>query len=395
VRVEVSSDVTVRLKPGQRHPLPSVRRTEPARLAHELEVVGRSGVVTALLQAVDAMLVVLNPQRQIVAANAPGDRARELLGQRPGEALACANARSSSGCGTSPACELCGALGAILECQASGRAAEAECLLSGTHPGEAHELAVRATPVEVDGSSFTVVSLRDVSIEKRCERLEQVFVHDLLNTVTGLRGWAWRLGRPDADPAVAARHIDHLSRRLEREIRDHRALILAERGELSPSPERVDPAELLRELEAHHFGPDAARERRLEFARPDGRMALETDPALLTRVLVNMIKNALEAAPTCAVRVACEPLAAGLGEAGPAAVRFSVQNDGEIPPEVQQRIFQRSFSTKAARGRGLGTYGMKLLGERYLGGRVSFSSSPSTGTVFEIRLPAASVAPPT
>ena len=41
------------------------------------------------------------------------------------------------------------------------------------------------------------------------------------------------------------------------------------------------------------------------------------------------------------------------------------------------RIFQRSFSTKAERGRGLGTYSMKLLGEGYLHGRVRESRTGS------------------
>ena len=45
------------------------------------------------------------------------------------------------------------------------------------------------------------------------------------------------------------------------------------------------------------------------------------------------------------------------------------------------------FSTKSSTGRGLGTYSMKLLGERYLGGAVSFSSSAEHGTVFTFELP--------
>ncbi len=44
-------------------------------------------------------------------------------------------------------------------------------------------------------------------------------------------------------------------------------------------------------------------------------------------------------------------------------------------------MFQRSFTTKGE-GRGLGTYSMKLLSERYLNGRVEFTSSPEHGTTF-------------
>jgi hypothetical protein len=383
--MELQLDAVPR-RPLRLHPLPDARRAEPTRLAHEIEIVGRSSVVAALLEAVDATLLILNPQRQIVSMNAPGDQARELVGLRPGEALGCAKA-APSGCGTSPACQLCGALGAILGCQESGRAFDSEFALTSARPGADRDFAIRATPVRVDGNTFTVVSLRDVTVEKRCERLEQVFFHDLLNTVTVLRGWSWRLGRPEISREQAAARIDLLSRWLELEIADHRALVRAERGELVPSPERIRPAALLRDLELLFAGHDTARDRRFEVVAGCPDAELETDPALLTRVLVNMVLNALEAsAPGGTVRLACE-LAAGEGPGG-RALRFTVRNQGHIPPEVQPRIFQRSFSTKARHGRGFGTYGMKLLGERHLGGAVSFSSSPEAGTVFELRLPA-------
>jgi signal transduction histidine kinase len=67
-------------------------------------------------------------------------------------------------------------------------------------------------------------------------------------------------------------------------------------------------------------------------------------------------------------------------------VQFSVRNPGVIPPEVQLQLFQRSFSTKGA-NRGLGTYSVKLLTERYLGGRVWLNSNPDDGTVFHVWYP--------
>ncbi|MEJ2199760.1 MAG: ATP-binding protein [Desulfuromonadaceae bacterium] len=69
-----------------------------------------------------------------------------------------------------------------------------------------------------------------------------------------------------------------------------------------------------------------------------------------------------------------------------AAVTIVVINRGEIPKEVQLSIFKRSFSTKSSSGRGIGTYSMKLFGERYLGGKVGFSSEQGE-TRFFIRLP--------
>jgi signal transduction histidine kinase len=52
---------------------------------------------------------------------------------------------------------------------------------------------------------------------------------------------------------------------------------------------------------------------------------------------------------------------------------------------VRAHVFQRSFSTKGT-GRGLGTYSIKLLTERYLGGRVWFESAEGQGTTFHVEL---------
>jgi signal transduction histidine kinase len=90
--------------------------------------------------------------------------------------------------------------------------------------------------------------------------------------------------------------------------------------------------------------------------------------------------NALEAsAEGATVRLATR--------VAPAHITWEIWNHGFIPADVQKRVFQRHFSTKATFGRGLGTFSMKLFGERYLKGKVSFDSSESDGTTFRFRLP--------
>jgi signal transduction histidine kinase len=106
---------------------------------------------------------------------------------------------------------------------------------------------------------------------------------------------------------------------------------------------------------------------------------MTSDPALLSRVLTNLVKNALEASAVGEiVTLTCR----SWGE----FVEFSVHNPSVMPPEVRRQIFQRSFSTKGA-GRGLGTYSVKLLTERYLGGTVDFDSVEGEGTTFRARYP--------
>ena len=108
-------------------------------------------------------------------------------------------------------------------------------------------------------------------------------------------------------------------------------------------------------------------------------LTLNTDRALLQRVLGNMVLNAIEASrPHENVGVSYR-VADG-------QVEFRVHNASHIPEEIRVQVFQRSFSTKGA-GRGLGTYSMKLLSERYLNGSVGLSSSPEHGTIFVARYP--------
>jgi sensor histidine kinase regulating citrate/malate metabolism len=92
-----------------------------------------------------------------------------------------------------------------------------------------------------------------------------------------------------------------------------------------------------------------------------------------------MIKNALEACqPGQTVTVGCQQDGAD--------VLFWVHNPTVMPLNVQLQMFQRSFSTKG-QGRGLGTYSMKLLSERYLKGRVAFTSREGEGTRFTVVYP--------
>ncbi|MHB8876536.1 MAG: sensor histidine kinase, partial [Myxococcaceae bacterium] len=375
-------------------PAVSAERASVAELRDQIAAVSGSPIVTALLDAVDTLLLVLNPQRQILAANlrqglAPRDIPLDsVLGQRTGEALGCIYAREHpDGCGAAEACRTCGALRAAESCRDSGRPVEGECLLTvdEKHGQSSHEFAVRATPVEVSSQVVTVLSLRDISAEKRRDALEHVFFHDLLNTLAGLAGWSERLRRAgEGDWRAPAQRVALLVSRLETEIRNQRSLVLAETGALTLELNRVTVGTIchgLRELFASH---SLARRRKIDIHEPDANLELRTDVALVLRVATNMVTNALEATPPGGtVRLWCTQLEGALG---PRLAMF-VHNDAVIPPLVAARMFQRSFSTKTGSGRGLGTYSMKLLGERYLGGKVSFMSKPGRGTTFVFELP--------
>jgi len=173
--------------------------------------------------------------------------------------------------------------------------------------------------------------------------------------------------------------LSDLVAQLVEEIESQRDLTYAESGDLAVQPEAVHTGALLMDLRSLYAGHSVAQGRQIALGDIwDG--PLVTDGRLLARVLGNMVKNALEATPVGGtVGLDCLPRQE--------EVVFLVRNPGVIPENVQLQIFQRSFSTKAQAGRGIGTYSMKLLGERYLRGRVDFVSREPDGTVFSLAIP--------
>ena len=378
--------------------VPSHERSSAETLEAEVRIVSHSPIVSALLEAADSGLLVLNRERQILATNrAPLlenlRHQRRSIGLRPGEFFSCPRATEQpQGCGAGEHCLACGTYQAVTQSQAGRRTVEQECLLTTGHGADATplELNVRATQVDIDGKDYTVVSLRDISSEKRRQALERIFFHDILNTLSALSNWTHLLNNSAGERQDRARErISRLVGQLEREIQLQRTLLEAEQGTLRPHRVAVTPATLLADLQATFTGTHAAQQRTLIVDDGCPGLELTTDPVLLGRVLVNMVKNAFEATPIGGrVRLWCQREAGPTAEGGNHdAIAFHVHNAGEIPPAVAARVFQRSFTTKTGTGHGLGTYGMRLLGERYLGGKVSFVTSIADGTVFSIRLP--------
>jgi len=361
---------------------------KPAELARLSQAVSTHPILAAVLDAVGIGALVVNRERELVFANEEllrlvGTGALDsVVGRLLGDVLGCVNADGST-CGESAACQGCPANEVLLSSRGTGGPTAADCMLTVSRGRgvEALELRVKAAPLALEGERFTVVTLRDISAERGREALERVFFHDVLNTITGLYGHIRLLeedlGAPEV-PEIVAR-VARICDRLRREVQDQRSLLEAETGRLRPELRQVHPGAILDTVAGFFAGHVAVSGKELQVVADD-RPDLVTDPALLTRVLINMVKNAFEASrPGDRIRLRCHV------EDGRCV--FSVHNPGVIPEEAAVQIFRRSFSTKGGRGRGLGTYSMKLFGERYLGGRVGFNTSSGAGTEFFISLP--------
>jgi len=340
----------------------------------------------SILDSVFDIVMILNEERQVVFAN------RVLLeklnikdpaciyGMRPGEALGCIHAsENSSGCGTTEFCSQCGAALAILS-GLNGNRDVRECRILRKENSEAIDLRVSASPFEVNGKKYLVFSLIDIGGEKRRRALERIFFHDVLNTAGAVWGLAGLLADLEPDQvAEIGNDIHSTSGMLIDEIKAQRQLLAAESHELAVVPKPLNSGPLVADVIRLAQGLDSAQGLKIVTGPDFISTDLTTDPVLLSRVVFNMVKNALEASrPGDTITIDCHDL----GD----QVEFTVHNPADMPRESQLQVFQRSFSTKGA-DRGLGTYSMKLMGEQFLKGQVSFTSAEGQGTTFKIRVP--------
>lgn len=112
---------------------------------------------------------------------------------------------------------------------------------------------------------------------------------------------------------------------------------------------------------------------------------VRADPAQLQQVILNLVKNAVEAMNSTSAD--SRQLKVGTRLEGESSVLLSVQDTGiGVLPQDQDRIFEAFFTTKSA-GMGLGLAICRTVVERYEGTLVLTKSSPQ-GSKFEISLPA-------
>lgn len=369
---------------------PEQRATTAELTAAHLNV-SEDRALSVLLDVITDFVMVLNDRRQIVAVNKALlntlglTQPDALLGMRPGEAFGCIHSREGfDGCGTGIHCTVCGAVTAIMGAQNKGTQVIEECRLIVGHENEtAFDLEVVVTPYSNEDGYYFICTLRDISALKRRNALERVFFHDVINTAGGIHGLASILVESEnlsrEKDQEYKEWMHNLSMKLIEEIEQQRHLVAAEKGDFHPAIQEFPISRVLEYVKMLYANHEVSVGKALNL-QGDLSGYMISDETIVRRVLGNLVKNALEATnPGGAVTVSfCDK---------GSDVVFSVHNENVMPEEVQLQIFKRSFSTKAASGRGIGAYSIKLFSEKYLNGKIDFISREPDGTIFTLTLP--------
>jgi signal transduction histidine kinase len=378
-------------EPVQKTFFDSPERSSDEDILKELKLFTDNPIVKQLLDGFPEIAFIINKHRQIVTLN---ERALKgfnspsyssVFGKRFGEAINCIHVKENLPlCGTTRFCAECGSAKAIKSSNTTLEPAEEECRLTVNSDGAdlSLDLLVRAQQIEIFGKQYEMVAIRDISDEKRREALERIFFHDILNTAGAVFGLAELLqGENNEEEELEIRStIKSTSNQLVNEIIFQRELRNAEDGVLQPAFKKTSITEILTDGFNLYKNHELSDKKILSIEKPAEDVIFYTDSMLLIRSLGNLIKNALEVSgDNDKIRVSATSYSDD--------VFFNIYNDKVIPYKIQMQLFQRSFSTKDSKGRGLGLYSVKLIVEQYLKGKVSFISNDELKTIFTIQLP--------
>lgn len=353
------------------------------------DIVKQQSALISLFETVHDMVLVLDKDRKIIYFNSQFEKfAQEYslnacLGITPGKAFNCMQALSGDDmCGKTNLCRYCGG-NKVLVKGLLGEVALSKCNISAQN-GNAFSLNVSASPIDINGHSFTIYCIADNSAEERRQMLERIFFHDVNNIANGmnliLESLLDSFERTDMDEMDHGLDVMQTAMKsLNNEINAQHILTLAEKEELSVRPCSICVDEVISEVADFVKASYMEDYITLETGPSVSGQTVHTDPIILKRVLTNMMKNACEASsPGQKVRIWAENSGEGL--------KIYVHNETAMTENISRFVFKRSFSTKG-KGRGIGTYSMRLLTEKYLKGEISFSSKEGEGTTFNIHIP--------
>jgi PAS domain S-box-containing protein len=240
----------------------------------------------------------------------------------------------------------------------------------------------------------TVYAFRDLTEERRVERLKSEFVstisHELRTPLAAIYGAALTLRREE--PALEAQRDGLLdviageSERLARIVNDILWASRLESGTLHVAVESCDPRKLAAtviEASKAHV-PDNVT---IELVTAAELPAVAADPDKVRQVLTNLVDNAVKYSPDGG-HVSLEVLQRD------EAVCFVVTDQGlGIPQAELPRIFEKFYRldpelTRGVGGTGLGLYITRELVRR-MNGRVDVESLEGEGSTFRVELPVA------
>lgn len=228
---------------------------------------------------------------------------------------------------------------------------------------------------EIQRSRDRIVYLEKVS---SWQEIARRLAHEIKNPLTPIQLVIQELHRSyrGDDPVFVGKLKDALEI-VEDEVGTLRRMVETF-SEFAKMPSAVPMPDELNTFVADFLRHNPQVSERVEFISSPQPVRVELDRALMSRVLINLVNNALEAS-NARDRVRVE-----IGDEQDFGTLSVIDKGRGLSPEARERIFQPYFTTKAT-GTGLGLAIVKKIILQH-GGEISVKDGKERGTVFIIRL---------
>jgi len=325
---------------------------------------------------IDDIIIILNSDRRAVFANAKAlnffnKPIEKILNKKPGEIFDCIYGDDDQ-CGTTQFCKYCSANNSTNQ-TLKGIFNLNRCEIK-TANNKLINFYISTIPIKTDKGDFILFILKD-SNDQYSKMLETAFYSDVLNIVDNTYSLldAYKKGDLKIDIDILDLLTNNISI-IYQEIESQKFISMAKDNIIKTHFEEF-PAKFIENNIRNIF----YLYENINFEFKYLINNIFSDKILLNRIILNMVKNAIEAGD--------QPKTISITFAGDDKhFKISVHNPEYIPQEIQSKIFKEQFTTKKD-GNGLGTICVKLLTEKYLGGKTYFISTPEYGTTFSIEFP--------
>lgn len=211
--------------------------------------------------------------------------------------------------------------------------------------------------------------------------------HEIRNPLTSVKARLYTLDKHLDAPPLARKDAEIISTeitRLERIVQD----VLSFARPSEPELKTISAANALREVQSLMASNMEESSVRLQL-EPGPDLLVSADAAQLKQVLINLVRNAVEAvegAGTITLRVRASRMSLDGRECDAAVLEVADTGRG-ISPDIEKRLFDPFFTTKEA-GTGLGLSIAASIVEKH-GGALQYQTRAGHGTTFGIVLPQA------
>jgi signal transduction histidine kinase len=234
--------------------------------------------------------------------------------------------------------------------------------------------------------SFSDIT-REKTLEEFKKNVNQIMHHDLRSPVSGIIAMADQVLNKYVDSEEYEKYflmIKDIGKNMINQLNMFLAVSMIEEGIYRYNPVRVDILDIIRAtLKMLDSISNFTVEKNIEVmiayngvpADENLNLFINSDANLINCIMINLIKNAIEASP--------EDKCITISIIDADEFVISVHNFGAIPQSIRNNFFMKFNTAGKSGGTGLGAYSIKLMSET-LGAKIFFETDDEKGTSISI-----------